>query len=156
MVAIVDYDAGNIKSVEKALQYIGEHPVITRDVKEIKKADHVIVPGVGAFEDAMEKMNRYELTKVLQDVAASGTPIMGICLGLQLFFERSDESEHDVKGLSLLPGEIVRFPEKEGYKIPHMGWNSLKINPNSKLLKGISGGCICVFCSFVLFKSQTY
>ncbi len=117
MVAIVDYDAGNIKSVEKALQYIGEHPVITRDVKEIKKADHVIVPGVGAFEDAMEKMNRYELTKVLQDVAASGTPIMGICLGLQLFFERSDESEHDVKGLSLLPGEIVRFPEKEGYKI---------------------------------------
>ena len=126
MVAIVDYDAGNIKSVEKALQYIGEHPVITRDVKEIKKADHVIVPGVGAFEDAMEKMNRYELAKVLQDVAASGTPIMGICLGLQLFFERSDESEHDVKGLSLLPGEIVRFPEKEGYKIPHMGWNSLK------------------------------
>ena len=137
MIAIIDYDAGNIKSVEKALQYIGEHPVITRDVKEIKKADHVIVPGVGAFEDAMEKMNRYELTKVLQDVAASGTPIMGICLGLQLFFERSDESEHDVKGLSLLPGEIVRFPEKEGYKIPHMGWNSLKINPDSKLLKGI-------------------
>ena len=116
MVAIVDYDAGNIKSVEKALQYIGEHPVITRDVKEIKKADHVIVPGVGAFEDAMEKMNRYELTKVLQDVAASGTPIMGICLGLQLFFERSDESEHDVKGLSLLPGEIVRFPEKREEK----------------------------------------
>ena len=137
MVAIVDYDAGNIKSVEKALQYIGEHPVITRDVKEIKKADHVIVPGVGAFEDAMEKMNRYELAKVLQDVAASGTPIMGICLGLQLFFERSDESEHDVKGLSLLPGEIVRFPEKEGYKIPHMGWNSLKFQNNGRLFKGI-------------------
>ena len=137
MVAIVDYDAGNIKSVEKALQYIGEHPVITRDVKEIKKADHVIVPGLGAFEDAMEKMNRYELTKVLQDVAASGTPIMGICLGLQLFFERSDESEHDVKGLSLLPGEIVRFPEKEGYKIPHMGWNSLKFQNNGRLFKGI-------------------
>ena len=137
MVAIVDYDAGNIKSVEKALQYIGEHPVITRDVKEIKKADHIIVPGVGAFEDAMEKMNRYELTKVLQDVAASGTPIMGICLGLQLFFERSDESEHDVKGLSLLPGEIVRFPEKEGYKIPHMGWNSLKFQNNGRLFKGI-------------------
>jgi len=137
MVAIVDYDAGNIKSVEKALQYIGEHPVITRDVKEIKKADHVIVPGVGAFEDAMEKMNRYELTKVLQDVAASGTPIMGICLGLQLFFERSDESEHDVKGLSLLPGEIVRFPEKEGYKIPHMGWNSIEIKKGAKILQGI-------------------
>ena len=90
-----------------------------------------------AFEDAMEKMNRYELTKVLQDVAASGTPIMGICRGLQLFFERSDESEHDVKGLSLLPGEIVRFPEKEGYKIPHMGWNSIKIKKGARLFKDI-------------------
>ena len=154
MVAIVDYDAGNIKSVEKALQYIGEHPVITRDVKEIKKADHVIVPGVGAFEDAMEKMNRYELTNVLQDVAASGTPIMGICLGLQLFFERSDESEHDVKGLSLLPGEIVRFPEKEGYKIPHMGWNSLKINPNSKLLKGIPEDVYVYFVHSYYLKAK--
>ena len=136
MVAIVDYDAGNIKSVEKALQYIGEHPVITRDVKEIKKADHVIVPGVGAFEDAMEKMNRYELTKVLQDV------------------ERSDESEHDVKGLSLLPGEIVRFPEKEGYKIPHMGWNSLKINPDSKLLKGIPEDTYVYFVHSYYLKAK--
>ena len=133
MVAIVDYDAGNIKSVEKALQYIGEHPVITRDVKEIKKADHVIVPGVGAFEDAMEKMNRYELTKVLQDVATSGTPIMGICLGLQLFFERSDES---------------------GYKIPHMGWNSLKINPNSKLLKGIPEDTYVYFVHSYYLKAK--
>ena len=141
----------------QALQYIGEHPVITRDVKEIKKADQVIVPGVGAFEDAMEKMNRYELTKVLQDVAASGTPIMGICLGLQLFFERSDESEHDVKGLSLLPGEIVRFPEKEGYKIPHMGWNSLKINPNSKLLKGIPEDVYAVsYPHLDVYKRQLY
>lgn len=154
MIAIVDYDAGNIKSVEKALQYIGEHPVITRDEKEIRKADHVIVPGVGAFEDAMEKMNRYELTKVLQDVAAAGTPIMGICLGLQLFFERSDESEHDVKGLSLLPGEIVRFPNKEGYKIPHMGWNSLKINPNSKLLKGIPEDTYVYFVHSYYLKAK--
>lgn len=137
MIAVVDYDAGNIKSVEKALQYIGEKPVITREISQINKADKVIVPGVGAFEDAMGKMNRYHLTETLRKVAASGTPIMGICLGLQLFFERSDESEHDVEGLGLLPGEIVRFPEKEGYKIPHMGWNSLKINPSSRLLKGI-------------------
>lgn len=137
MIAVVDYDAGNIKSVEKALQYIGEKPVITREISQINKADKVIVPGVGAFEDAMGKMNRYHLTETLRKVAASGTPIMGICLGLQLFFERSDESEHDVEGLGLLPGEIVRFPEKEGYKIPHMGWNSLKINPSSCLLKGI-------------------
>ena len=154
MVAIVDYDAGNIKSVEKALQYIGEHPVITRDVKEIKKADHVIVPGVGAFEDAMEKMNRYELTKVLQDVAASGTPIMGICLGLQLFFERSDESEHDVKGLSLLPGEIVRFPEKEGYKIPHMGWNSLHLQNDGRLFRGIEEDAYVYFVHSYYLKAK--
>lgn len=137
MIAVVDYDAGNIKSVEKALQYIGAEPVITRDINVIEQADHVIVPGVGAFEDAMGKMNRYQLTDVLRRVAQRGTPIMGICLGLQLFFERSDESEHDVEGLALLPGEIVRFPEKKGFKIPHMGWNSLQINPSSRLLKGI-------------------
>lgn len=137
MIAVVDYDAGNIKSVEKALQYIGAEPVITRDLNVIEKADHVIVPGVGAFEDAMGKMNRYRLTDVLRRVAQRGIPIMGICLGLQLFFERSDESEHDVEGLGLLPGEIVRFPEKKGFKIPHMGWNSLQINPSSQLLKGI-------------------
>lgn len=137
MIAVVDYDAGNIKSVEKALQYIGEKPVITREISQIHKADKVIVPGVGAFEDAMGKMNRYHLTEMLRRVAESGTPIMGICLGLQLFFERSDESEHDVEGLGLLPGKIVRFPEKDGFKIPHMGWNSLKINPSSRLMKGI-------------------
>ena len=137
MIAVVDYDAGNIKSVEKALQYIGADPVITRDLSMIEQADHVIVPGVGAFEDAMSKMNRYHLTETLRKVAKRGTPIMGICLGLQLFFERSDESEHDVAGLGLLPGEIVRFPERKGLKIPHMGWNSLQIHPSSRLLKGI-------------------
>lgn len=137
MIAVVDYDAGNIKSVEKALEYIGEKPLITRDISLIDRADKVIVPGVGAFEDAMEKMNRYHLTENLRNVARRGTPILGICLGLQLFFERSDESEHDVEGLGLLPGEIVRFPEKEGFKIPHMGWNSLKINPSSRLFRGI-------------------
>lgn len=137
MIAVVDYDAGNIKSVEKALQYLGADTIITRDHSLIDRADKVIVPGVGAFEDAMEKMNRYELTGLLRSVAERGTPILGICLGLQLFFERSEESEHGVQGLGLLPGEIVRFPEKEGFKIPHMGWNSLKINPSSRLLQGI-------------------
>ncbi len=137
MIAIVDYDAGNIKSVEKALLYIGEKPVVTRDAAEIERADKIIVPGVGAFEDAMGKMNRFGLTELLRDRAGKGVPMLGICLGLQLFFERSDESEHDVPGLGILPGEIVRFPETEGYKIPHMGWNSLTINPESKLLRGI-------------------
>jgi glutamine amidotransferase len=137
MIAIVDYDAGNIKSVEKALQYIGENPLVTRDLQKIQKADKVIVPGVGAFEDAMEKMNRFGLTDVLRKVAGDGTPILGICLGLQLFFDSSEESKNHVKGLGLLPGEIVRFPETEGFKIPHMGWNSISVNPASKLLSGI-------------------
>ena len=119
------------------MQYLGADTIITRDHSLIDRADKVIVPGVGAFEDAMEKMNRYELTGLLRSVAERGTPILGICLGLQLFFERSEESEHGVQGLGLLPGEIVRFPEKEGFKIPHMGWNSLKINPSSRLLQGI-------------------
>ena len=86
MIAIVDYDAGNVKSVEKALQYIGENPVVTRDREELLKADKVIVPGVGAFEDAMGKMNHYGLTEVIREIAAKKTPILGICLGLQLFF----------------------------------------------------------------------
>lgn len=154
MIAVVDYDAGNIKSVEKALQYIGEKPVITRDISQIHQADKVIVPGVGAFEDAMGKMNRYHLTETLREVAKSGTPIMGICLGLQLFFERSDESEHDVEGLGLLPGEIVRFPEKEGYKIPHMGWNSLKVNPSSRLLKGIPEDTYVYFVHSYYLKAK--
>ena len=154
MIAVVDYDAGNIKRVEKALQYIGEKPVITREISQIHQADKVIVPGVGAFEDAMGKMNRYHLTETLREVAKSGTPIMGICLGLQLFFERSDESEHDVEGLGLLPGEIVRFPEKEGYKIPHMGWNSLKVNPSSRLLKGIPEDTYVYFVHSYYLKAK--
>ena len=150
MIAIVDYDAGNIKSVEKALQHIGADCVITRDLATIEQADKVIVPGVGAFEDAMNKMNAYRLTDVLRRVAKNGTPIMGICVGLQLFFERSDESEHDVEGLGLLPGEIVHFPKADGFKIPHMGWNSLHVKPDSRLLKGISEN------SFVYFVHSYY
>lgn len=137
MIAIVDYDAGNIKSVEKALQYIGADSFVTRDTDKILQADQVIVPGVGAFGDAMGKMNTYGLTEVLQDVAKKGTPILGICLGLQLFFDESEESGDNVSGLGLLPGKIVRFPETKGYKIPHMGWNSIHINPESRLLRGI-------------------
>ena len=137
MIAIVDYDAGNIKSVEKALQYIGEKPLVTRELSTIQKADKVIVPGVGAFEDAMGKMARFRLDETLRSVAREGTPILGICLGLQLFFETSEESPNRVPGLGLLPGEIVRFPNTGGYKIPHMGWNSISIRPNSRLFQNI-------------------
>lgn len=154
MIAVVDYDAGNIKSVEKALQYIGAECIVTRDVNQIRKAEKVIVPGVGAFEDAMKKMNHFQLTEVLREIAKNGTPIMGICLGLQLFFERSDESGNDVEGLGLLPGEIVRFPEKEGFKIPHMGWNSLKINPSSRLMKGIPQEAYVYFVHSYYLKAK--
>lgn len=137
MIAIADYGAGNMASVGKALAFLGENPVITGDPNEIKKADKVIVPGVGAFEDAMKKMNNLGLVKTLREYAASGRPIFGICLGLQLFFESSEESQENVEGLGLLPGKLVKFPEKEGFKIPHMGWNSLHIKEGSRLFAGI-------------------
>lgn len=149
MIAIVDYDAGNIKSVEKALQYLSEEPIVTRDKETLLRADKVIVPGVGAFGDAMEKMHQYDLVHILHTIASNGTPILGICLGLQLFFDSSEES-CGADGLSLLPGKIVRIPEKEGYKIPHMGWNSITVNPKSKLLKGIPDG------SYVYFVHSYY
>lgn len=154
MTVIVDYDAGNIKSVEKALQYIGENCVVTRDLEVIEQAARIIVPGVGAFEDAMKKMNAYRLTDVIRRVAKKGTPIMGICLGLQLFFEKSEEAGNEIEGLGLLPGKIVRFPEKEGYKIPHMGWNSLHIAKKSKLFQGISEDSYVYFVHSYYLKAE--
>ena len=144
MIAMIDYDAGNIKSVEKALQFLGQEPVVTRDKETLLQAEKVIVPGVGAFGDAMGKMHQYGLVEVLREIAAKGTPLLGICLGLQLFFESSEETP-GVEGLGLLPGKIVRIPDKEGFKIPHMGWNSIQINPASRLLKGIEEGAYVYF-----------
>ena len=144
MIAIVDYDAGNIKSVENAFQCLGQEPVVTRDKETLLQAEKVIVPGVGAFGDAMGKMHQYGLVEVLREIAAKGTPLLGICLGLQLFFESSEETP-GVEGLGLLPGKIVRIPDKEGFKIPHMGWNSIQINPASRLLKGIEEGAYVYF-----------
>lgn len=137
MVAIIDYDAGNIKSVEKALHYLGEEAVITRDRDTILGADRVILPGVGAFGDAMEKLRTYELDKVIQKVVAQNTPFLGICLGLQLLFESSEESE-SVEGLGILKGKVVRLPEESDMKIPHIGWNSLKYPNLGRLFTGIA------------------
>lgn len=136
MIAIIDYDAGNLKSVEKALQYLGEECKITRDSQEILQAEKVILPGVGAFGDAMEKLNRYGLIEVIHKVVEKNTPFLGICLGLQLMFESSDEAP-GVEGLSILPGKIVAFPPEEGYKIPHMGWNSLEVRKGARLFQGM-------------------
>lgn len=134
MVAIIDYDAGNIKSVEKAMQLLGQEVKITRDRDEIMAADHVILPGVGAFGDAMEKLHQYGLVEVIHEVTKKGTPFLGICLGLQLLFERSDEAP-GVEGLGVLKGDILKLPDKEGYKIPHMGWNSLDFPREGRLFK---------------------
>jgi len=136
MVAVIDYDAGNIRSVEKAVEALGKQVVVTRRPEEILGADHVILPGVGAFGDAMEKLHKYGLTGVIREVTAQGTPFLGICLGLQLLFDSSEESE-GVEGLGILPGRIVRIPEGKDLKIPHIGWNSLSYPNQGRLFRGI-------------------
>lgn len=136
MIAIIDYDAGNLRSVEKALLAIGETVIVTRNSEEILAADKVVLPGVGAFGDAMRKLKEYGLVDTIHEAVDSGKPFLGICLGLQLLFRRSDESE-GVEGLSILPGEILRIPEAPGIKIPHIGWNSLKVTEGAKLFEGL-------------------
>ena len=136
MVAIIDYDACNIKSVEKALLHLGEEVMITRDREKILNSDKVILPGVGAFGDAMEKLRSYGLDKVIYEVVEKKIPFLGICLGLQLLFEKSDETP-GVEGLGILKGKILRIPDKPGFKIPHIGWNSLELTNNGRLFKGI-------------------
>ena len=136
MVAIIDYDAGNIKSVEKAIQFLGEDAIITRNPDEILNASSIILPGVGAFGDAMEKLHKFGLIPVIHEVVKRKIPFLGICLGLQLLFERSEETP-GVEGLGILKGEIKRIPDKEDLKIPHIGWNSLKYPNKGRLYEGI-------------------
>lgn len=138
MIAIIDYDAGNLKSVEKAFNYLGHEVVVTRDKEVIKSADKVVLPGVGAFGDAMEKLHQYDLVDVIKEVVAMNKPFLGICLGLQLLYESSEESE-GVEGLSILKGKILRIPDKEGLKVPHMGWNSLEVKKEARLFQGVEG-----------------
>ena len=153
MIAIIDYDAGNIKSVEKALILLGEEPVITRDRETILKADKVILPGVGAFGDAMHNLRKYGLDKVIHEVVKRQIPLLGICLGLQLLFERSDETP-GVEGLGVLKGEILRIPEQEGLKIPHMGWNSLKLQNNGRLFQGLEEDPYVYFVHSYYLKAE--
>lgn len=136
MIAIIDYNAGNLKSVEKALHFLGQECVVTRDFYEIEQADKVILPGVGAFGDAMGQLKKYELDKVIREVTEKETPFLGICLGLQLLFEGSDESQ-GVEGLHILDGAIRRIPDQPGLKIPHIGWNSLNLQNNGRLFAGL-------------------
>ena len=149
MIGIIDYDAGNIKSVEKALAYLGEETVVSRDPQVLLRADKVILPGVGSFGEAMENLHKYGLVPVIQDMIKKGTQFLGICLGLQLLFEKSDETP-GAEGLGILKGEILRIPPKEGLKIPHMGWNSLNIKPQARLFDGIANN------SYVYFVHSYY
>lgn len=154
MIAVIDYDAGNLKSVEKALNFLDEEVIVSRDSSEILSADKVILPGVGSFGDAMNNLDRFGLVDTIKKVADNGTPFLGICLGLQLLFERSDETP-GVQGLGILKGNILRIPDREGLKIPHMGWNSLDINPNSTLFKGIPNGSYVYFVHSYYLKADS-
>lgn len=154
MIAIIDYDAGNIKSVEKALLMLGEEACITRDKEVLLNADKVILPGVGAFGNAMEKIHEYGLYEVIWEIVRKGTPFLGICLGLQLLFEESEESP-GVKGLGILPGKILRIPDNNSsLKIPQIGWNSLSFLNKGKLFEGLEEGCYVYFVHSYYLKAE--
>lgn len=153
MTAIIDYDAGNIKSVEKALLFLGENTCVTREKEKILGADKVILPGVGSFGRAMEKIRSYGLEDVIKETIDKGTPFLGICLGLQLLFERSEESA-GVKGLGILKGEILRIPEKDGGKVPQIGWNSLRYPNRGRLFEGILEDAYVYFVHSYYLKAE--
>lgn len=144
MIAIIDYGAGNLQSVQKALDFIGAKNLITDSKSEIEAADAVILPGVGSFGDAMDCLAKSGLLDTVKAAALSDTPFLGICLGLQMLFEKSEESV-GVAGLSVLEGEVRRFPKEIGLKIPQIGWNSLEIVPDCPLYSGVPNGAYVYF-----------
>lgn len=153
MIAIIDYDAGNIRSVENACNYIGQETVVTRDRDTILSADKVILPGVGSFGDAMDKLKKYNLIGTIEEVCSNRTPFMGICLGLQLLFKSSDETK-GVPGLGILDGEVLRIPDAPGLKIPHIGWNSLEIKSDGRLFKDITNQSYVYFVHSYYLKAK--
>jgi len=151
LIAVIDYGMGNLRSVSKALELLGHEVEVTRDPAKIGGADRVILPGVGAFGAAMDNLRRFDLVGVIEDVAASGKPFLGICLGMQLFLKESEE-QGVFEGLGLIPGRVVRFfqePDRNDYtaslKIPHMGWNSIHIEKPAPLLTDIPDGSMVYF-----------
>lgn len=148
MIAILNYDAGNLRSVEKAFTFLGQDVIITHDHKEILSADRVILPGVGAFRDAMDKLTASGLIPVIREVIDRKTPFMGICLGMQLLYDYSEEG--DCEGLGLLHGTVRRFPADSGLKVPQIGWNRLELKKESRLLHG------CEDSPYVYFVHSYY
>lgn len=153
MIAIIDYDAGNLKSVEKALISLGEEVIVSRDSSEILQADKVILPGVGAFGDAMNNLDHFGLVDTIKTVVSNKTPLLGICLGLQLLFKESEETP-GAGGLDILPGKILKIPAAPGIKIPHMGWNSLEVKPGARLFKGLPANPYVYFVHSYYLKAE--
>lgn len=137
MIAIIDYGVGNLRSVEKAFEYIGCDTVITSDRKTILQADAVVLPGVGAFADAMENLGKADMIGVVKEVVSKNTPFLGICLGMQLLFDYSEEGGENVKGLGIFKGSIKQLPVDKGLKVPHIGWNLLKLKDNCPIFDGL-------------------
>ena len=153
MIAIIDYDAGNLKSVEKALVSLGEEVLVSRDSSEILQADKVILPGVGSFGDAMNNLDKFGLVDTIKKVDSVMEPhSLEYALGLQLLFKESDETP-GAEGLDILPGKILKIPAKDGFKIPHMGWNSLDIKPEARLFKGLEGNPYVYFVHSYYLKA---
>ncbi len=139
MIVIVDYGMGNLRSVQKGFERVGFSPVISRDPEIVAQADKVVLPGVGAFQDAIAELKRCELIEPILESIQAGKPFLGICLGLQMLFDVSYEGgEH--QGLGVLPGKVIRFKLPKPYKIPHMGWNQAMIRRPAPILKGIEEG----------------
>ena len=153
MIAIIDYDAGNIRSVEKAMAKLGQEVWITRDRERIMNADKVILPGVGSFGDAMAHLREYNLVEVIKDVVAEKKPFLGICLGLQLLYESSEETP-GVEGLGILKGKILKIREQKDLKIPHMGWNSLHLQNDGRLFRGIEQNPYVYFVHSYYLKAE--
>lgn len=139
MITIVDYQMGNLRSVQKAFERVGFSATISSDPEEIARAEKVVLPGVGAFRDAIGELRRRDLVSPLRDVIAQGKPFLGICLGLQLLFDVSYE-DGEWEGLGVISGDVVRFHLSADFKVPHMGWNQVRICKSSSILAGIEDG----------------
>ena len=153
MVSIIDYGAGNIKSVENAVRYLGHDVVLTRDPEILLSSDHCILPGVGAFGSAMERLEKYGLDEVIRQIVHRGIPLLGICLGLQLLFESSEESP-GAAGLGVLKGKILRIPDTDGRKVPQIGWNDLSYPVRGRLFEGLPEGTYVYFVHSYYLKAE--
>ncbi len=145
MIAIIDYGMGNIHSVKKAFESLGAETAVVSKPKDLKNCQKIVLPGVGAFSDAMAELKKHDMLSAIKEQIDSKKAFLGICLGMQLLFEQSQEAG-ETKGLMVLEGKVKKFPRKDGLKVPHMGWNQLKVNPECPLLKGIADYSYVYFC----------